>query len=58
MLRSYSYIRYEPHNLKRVHPPGKCDEEALMKLANLEHDSEEIEDPRWEGLKNIKKDLK
>lgn len=43
---------------RKVHPVGMCNKEALKKLEKLEHDSEEIEDPRWESLKKIKKDLK
>ena len=44
---------------KRIHPEGECNESAIDYLNHLEFDdTEEITDPRWEGLKNIKKDLK
>jgi uncharacterized metal-binding protein YceD (DUF177 family) len=43
---------------KRVHPKGKCNEKALEELENLEQNQIEVIDPRWEGLKSIKKDLK
>ena len=44
---------------RKVHPKGMCNTEVLEKLSNLEdHSEEEFNDPRWEGLKKIKKDLK
>ena len=43
---------------RKVHPKGKCNPEALEQLNDLEYDQDEVIDPRWEGLKNIKKDLK
>ena len=43
---------------RKVHPEGKCNPEALEQLNDLEFDQDEVVDPRWEGLKKIKKDLK
>lgn len=41
---------------RRVHPKGKCNADAMDQLYDIEDDTEQITDPRWEGLKNIKKD--
>ena len=47
--------------LKRVHAPGKCNNDMLGKLkkhsagsvADVDEDGEQEVDPRWAGLKNI-----
>ena len=44
--------------IRKVHPEGECNEEALEKLSDLEHHEDIKIDPRWENLKSIKKDLK
>lgn len=55
-------LLYEFSNLalpiRKVHPEGECNEQALEKLSDLEHHDDLKVDPRWENLKNIKKDLK
>jgi len=43
---------------RRVHPDGECNEEVLERLNDFERHENELKDPRWEGLKKIKKDLK
>jgi uncharacterized metal-binding protein YceD (DUF177 family) len=43
---------------RRVHTEGKCNVNAIDQLTDFEDDSEQFTDPRWEGLRNIKKDLK
>ena len=44
--------------VRRVHPEGECDDEAIQKLEDFDHESTKESDPRWDGLKEIKKDLK
>lgn len=43
---------------RRIHPEGECNEEIIDQLTDFDHDSNEETDPRWDGLKEIKKDLK
>lgn len=40
---------------RRIHPEGKCDQEALKRLEKLEQETnnKNTTDPRWDGLKNI-----
>ena len=44
--------------VRRVHPEGECNEEAISNLNKLESHPIEENDPRWDKLKKIKKDLK
>lgn len=43
--------------MKRVHAPGKCNNDMLGKLkkhsASESASEEQVSDPRWEGLKNL-----
>lgn len=43
---------------RRIHPAGACNEEVISKLDGFDHDLDEGNDPRWDILKEIKKDLK
>ena len=44
--------------VRRVHPEGECNEEAISNPTKLESHPIEENDPRWDKLKKIKKDLK
>ena len=55
LIYEYSHLSLPP---KRIHPKGKCNVDAINELHKYEQGQEEKIDPRWEGLKNIKKDLK
>ena len=55
LIYEYSHLALPS---RRIHPKGKCNEKAIDQLHKLEQKQEEVIDPRWEGLKSIKKDLK
>ena len=42
---------------RRIHQEGDCDESVIEVLENINSKVSEDQDPRWDALKKLKKDL-